>query len=148
MKHRITTLILILSLFTSCSTLKPINSEYNLIRTSTSPEVYRYGNGKILIYNGAGYLNKIDDTARLNIWINDKALGQLRANEYVVLYLLPDTYKFKIKHKDGLNFENVLTIKIDNNTSVINVKPTIKSNNIEITNTIPLNFRWYRNVIK
>ena len=148
MKHRITTLILILSLFTSCSTLKPINSEYNLIRTSTSPEVYRHGNGKILIYNGAGYLNKIDDTARLNIWINDKALGQLRANEYVVLYLLPDTYKFKIKHKDGLNFENVHTIKIDNNTSVINVKPSIKSNNIEITNTIPLNFRWYRNVIK
>jgi len=148
MKQRITILILMLLIFSACSSLKPINSEYNLIRTSTSPEVYKYGNGKILIYNGAGALNKIDDSASLNIWINVKALGQLRSNEYVVLYLMPDTYQFKIQHKDVVNFESIHTIKIDNETSVINVNPTITSNKIDITNYISPNFQWYRNVLK
>lgn len=137
-----------LLIFSACSSLKPINSEYNLIRTSTSPEVYKYGNGKILIYNGAGLLNKIDDSSSLNIWINGKALTQLKSNEYAVFYLMPDTYQFKIQHIDVMNFESVHTINIDNKTSVINVCPTITSNKIDITNDIPLNFQWYKNVLQ
>lgn len=148
MKKRISTIILILSVLSACSPLKPINSEYNLIRTGTSPEVYKYGNGKILIYNGAGVLNKIDDTATLNIWVNGKALGQIRANEYVVLYLLPNTYEIRVQHKDTVNFESEHTIIINNETSVINIKPTISSNKVEITNEIPFNFKIYKNVLQ
>ena len=63
-------------LITSCA-LKPITSEYNFITTDL--EKVELGNGKILIYNGANILHKIDNTARLNIWIDNKpALQSIR----------------------------------------------------------------------
>lgn len=76
-------------LFSSC-VLKPIKSEYSLLRSLSEPVLLsELDNGKILIYNGANSLNKIDDTSTLNIWINNRVLGQLKANEYAIIYLLP-----------------------------------------------------------
>lgn len=147
MKQKNNLLILILILFSSCSSLKPINSEYNLIRTFSNINLNEYGNGKILIYNGSTFFHKSDDTSNLNVWINGKALGQIRANEYALLYLLPGKYEFRIQHKDVANFENSQTVLIDNKTSVISIKPTITSNKIEITNQLPLGINNYRNVL-
>ncbi len=148
MKLDLTKMLFVAFLFAGCSNLKPLPSEYNLVRTfSNTARLYEYGKGKILIYNAAGLNHKIDDTARLNIWINGKAVGQLQANQYAVLFLMPDTYEIRVQHKDVKVFESAHTVKIENNTSVISVKPTITSNKIEITNDIPEGFQRYKNMM-
>ncbi|MCO6176392.1 hypothetical protein NHF50_15185 [Flavobacterium sp. NRK F10] len=135
-------------LFSSCA-LKPIKSEYSLLSSSSEPTLLNeLDNGKVLIYNGAGLLNKIDDTSDLNIWINNRALGHLKANEYAMIYLLPGKYEFKIQHKDIAKINNVQIIDIDFNTKIICVKPTITSNTVSIENNIPVNFNKYKNILK
>ena len=60
MKLNILLLLLISSLFSSCA-LKPIQSEFKLQRTFSDPVIIgEFDNGKILIYNGAGFNHKID----------------------------------------------------------------------------------------
>lgn len=110
-------LILIITALTGCSPLKSIKSEYKLIRTSTGIlSANEVGKEKILIFNGSGMNHKIDDSSRLNIWINDNAFGQINAKEYAVLLLLPRKYNFRLKHKYVANFESTHEVEITNET--------------------------------
>ena len=96
MKLKITLLLSAIFLFTSCA-LKPITSDYTFVKTELDKvDFEKLGNGTVLLYNGADILNKIDNTARLNIWIDNKPLGQLRPNEYVIINLKEGNYRFKI----------------------------------------------------
>ena len=148
MKIKILLLIITSTLFSSCS-LKPIQSEFSLQRTFSDPVIIgEFDNGKILVYNGAGLNHKIDNSSNLNVWINNKPLGQLMSNEFAIIYLLPGKYEFKLVHKDIKNFTSTHTVEIDKDTKVICVKPTITSNKVEITNVIPNNFHLFRNIIR
>jgi hypothetical protein len=140
--------LFIASLFYSCD-LKPIQTEFNLQRTFSVPVLIgELDNGKILIYNGAGFNNKIDNSSFLNVWINNKPLGQLMSNEFAVIYLLPGKYEFKLVHKDIKNFTSNHTLEITEDSKIICVRPTITSNKAEITNIIPDNFHLFRNIIR
>jgi hypothetical protein len=148
MKLKKAILVIIVLIFSSCG-LKPISSEYNLIKNfSQSIDLQKLGNGTILIYNGADILHKVDNTANLNIWINDKALGQLQPSEYVIINLLPDSYNFKVLHKDLVNIRSEHTLEINEQTKVIIIKPNITSNKTTITNELPQNFLKFRNALK
>lgn len=145
MKLKIGISIILLNLLSACG-LKPIASEYNLITTSTETvTLEKLGVGKVLIYNGANMLHKIDNTSNLNIWINDKPLGHLRSGQYVIIYLLPGKYTFKVLHKDVVKMESIHVIEIDEKTKIIKAKPNITSNKVEITNELPQNFQWFVN---
>jgi hypothetical protein len=124
-------------MLTSCA-LKPIISEYNFTKKDIeNVDINKLGNGNILIYNGANILHTLDNTARLNIWIDNKALGQIKPKEYVIINLKENKYQFKLLHIDVVKFRSLHDIEIDEKTKVIKIKPTIGSNKLEITNELP-----------
>jgi hypothetical protein len=135
-------------LLTSCA-LKAIPSDYTFVKNDSEKlELSNLGNGKVLIYNGASILHKIDNTARLNVWIDDKALGQIRTGEYVVIDIEKGKHHFKSLHLDMVNMRSNDNIEIDENTKVIEIKPTITSNKLTIVNALPKNFEKYKYVTK
>lgn len=141
---RIVLTLLSLTLLFSCA-LKPITSEYTLIKTNIeNVELNDLGNGNILIYNGANILHKMDNTARLNIWLDHKPLGQIRPSEYVIINLTNGKHHFKVLHIDVVNMRSEHEVEIDNETKVIKVKPTITSNKLELTNEFPKNFDKFK----
>lgn len=143
-KIRIIIISISFILFTSCA-LKPIKSEYVFINNNTENIKWNdLGNGTVLIYNGANILNKMDNTARLNIWIDDKPLGQIKPSEYVIINLKNGKHHFKVLHIDLVNMRSEHELEIDNNTKVIKIKPTITSNKLELTNDFPKNFEKYK----
>ncbi|XMO86609.1 hypothetical protein AAFN75_17630 [Algibacter sp. AS12] len=124
-------------LLTSCA-LKPITSDYTFIKTDLEKvELDNLGNGTILIYNGADILHKIDNTARLNIWIDNKPLGQIRPSEYVIINLKNGKHQFKALHIDVVNMRSEHDVEIDEKTKVIKIKPNITSNRLTVTNELP-----------
>lgn len=140
MKLKITILLSSILLFTSCA-LKPITSDYTFIKTDLDKvDFEKLGNGTVLLYNGADIFNKIDNTARLNIWIDNKPLGQLRPNEYVIINLKEGKYRFKVLHLDLVKMTSEHSVTIDNITKIIKIKPTLTSNSLSITNIVPSNF--------
>lgn len=150
MKKRINNLtkylvvIFVFSILSSCA-LKPIQSEFvYLYNDSNSVELSKLGNGKILIYNGADALHKIDNTARLNVWINDKALGQIRPSEYVIINLEKGQHTFKLLHIDLVNMRSEHYVSIDDETKIIKIKPTVTSNKLTVTNILPNNFDKFK----
>ncbi len=143
---KIKNLIILLSvlLITSCG-LKPIAPEYTFVKTNfETVELEKLGQGTILIYNGADILHKVDNTARLNIWINDKALGQLKPSEYVILKLDEGNYKFRALHLDVVNMRSEHDVIIDEKTKVIKIKPNLTSNKLWITNELPIRFEKFK----
>jgi hypothetical protein len=147
-KHKYLLLLSTIILFTSCA-LKPIVSEYNFIKTNFEKvELDKLGNGTVLIYNGADILHKIDNTARLNIWIDNKPLGQIRPREYVIINLKEGKHQFKALHIDVINMKSKHDVEIDKNTKVIKIKPNITSNRLKITNELPKKFEKYTYALK
>ena len=66
-------------LFTSCA-LRPIPTEHVLVQMEKEQTTLdNLGSGKILIYNDANILHTGDNTSQLNIKMDGKNLGQLRA---------------------------------------------------------------------
>lgn len=131
-------------LLTSCA-LKPITSDYTFIKTDLEKvELDELGNGTILIYNGADILHKIDNTARLNIWIDNKPLGQIRPSEYVIINLENGKHKFKALHIDVVNMRSEHDVEIDEKTKVIKIKPNITSNRLTVTNELPEKFKKFK----
>ncbi|NOY47726.1 MAG: hypothetical protein GXO84_05945 [Chlorobi bacterium] len=143
-KLKLIVLILPLLMLTSCA-LKPISSEYNFIKTNIENiELDKLGNGKVLIYNGADILHKVDNTGRLNIWIENKALGQIRPGEYVIISLKNGKYEFKALHIDVFNMKSSHNVEINDKTKVIRIKPTMTSNKLIITNELPKKFEKFK----
>jgi hypothetical protein len=143
-KFKRTVLFLAIILMTSCA-LKPITSKYNFIKTDLeNVALDKLGNGTILIYNGADILHKIDNTARLNIWIDNKALGQIRPSEYVIINLKNGIHQFKALHIDIVNMRSTHEVQIDNKTKVIKIKPNLTSNRLFVTNELPKRFKKFK----
>lgn len=130
----------------SCA-LRPITSSYDYQKNRVERiDLDNLGNGRILIYNGANAMHKIDNTARLNMWINEKPMGQIRASEYVIIELEKGTYDFKLLHVDMFNFKTFHKIEINEKIKVIKIKPTAISNELIITDQLPNNFDKFRYV--
>ncbi|GAA4233719.1 hypothetical protein GCM10022291_11480 [Postechiella marina] len=131
-------------LLTSCA-LKPITPEYSFIKTNIeNVTLDDLGHGNVLIYNGANILHKMDNTARLNIWLDNKALGQIRPSEYIIINIKKGKHFFKALHIDLVNMRSEHEIDIDSETKVIKIKPTITSNKLELTNEFPKNFDIFK----
>lgn len=140
-----TTLFFITFLTVSSCALRPIPSEYSFIKTGfDNVDLNNLGNGKVLIYNGADIMHKIDNTSRLNIWIDNKPLGQIRASEYVVVDLKYGKHLFKALHLDMVNMRSTDTVTIDENLKVIKIKPNLTSNRLTVTNELPKNFNKFK----
>lgn len=133
---------LILLLMLSSCALRSIPSDYNSVKLDTV-NTNTLGNGKVLIYNGASILHSIDNTARLNVWIDNKSIGQIRTKEYLIIDLKKGSYEFKTLHLDMVNMRSKHQIEIDENTKVIRIEPTITSNKVTVTNVLPENFDKY-----
>ena len=124
----------------ACS-LKPISSQYDYQKNkATEVDLNTLGNGRILIYNGATSLYKIDNSSRLNMWLNKKPMGQFSHDEYVIIELEKGIYDFDLLHIDLFKFKSTHNVLIDESTKVIRIKPNLMSNKLTITNQLPSKF--------
>jgi hypothetical protein len=144
MNFKNTILFSAILLLASCA-LKPITSEYTFIKTDLEEVTLdKLGNGTILIFNGADILHKIDNTGRLNIWIDNKPLGQIRPGEYIIINLKDGKHQFKALHLDVVNMRSIHDVEIDEKIKVIKIKPNLTSNKLTVTNELPKRFEKFK----
>lgn len=135
---------MLITLFSAACALKPIPSEHNLIRMKKDEiSLARLGDGKVLIYNDANILHTADVTSRLNIRLDGKNLGQLRAKNFAIVDLKEGKHVFSIRHIDVVNMNSKHEVMLTDSIKVISVKPTITSNKLEIVNQLPNNWDKY-----
>lgn len=135
---------MLITLFSAACALKPIPSEHNLIRMKKDEiSLARLGDGKVLIYNDANILHTADVTSRLNIRLDGKNLGQLRAKNFAIVDLKEGKHVFSIRHIDVVNMNSKHKVMLTDSIKVISVKPTITSNKLEIVNQLPNNWDKY-----
>ena len=125
--------------------LEPIASEYDLIKTDlSSAQLDQLGNGDVLIYNNASSLLEMGNQDRFNIWINGKALGQLRANEYVIVNLEKGNHQLKVQRGDSLvALKSSHDFEVDSNTKVVGISPIFVTNRLIRKNELPTQFEKF-----
>ncbi len=125
--------------------MRPVSSEYTFIEKNTARDLTNLGNGKVIIYNGDYYcpVMTCGITTKLNIWIDDKPLGQINYGEFVVINLENGNHDFEVLHLDVFKIRSKQSLEINNETRIIEIKPTAFSNSVKITNTLPNGFFGY-----
>ena len=135
--------ILLVILFASCA-LRPIPTEHTLVQIDKEQiTLDNLGNGKVLVYNDANILHTGDNTSQLNIVLDGKNLGQLRAKDYVIVNLPNGRHVFNLHHLDLVNMRSEHEVTVTDTVKVIRVKPTVTSNKLEVTNELPTNWKKY-----
>ncbi|WP_234989669.1 hypothetical protein [Cellulophaga tyrosinoxydans] len=130
----------------SCA-LKPVNMDASFTKfTLEKVDLNDLGNGKVLFYNGSDVLHNLDNTGRLNIWIDKKVVGQIKPKEYLILSLQNGNYLLTLLHIDVVKMKKDFNVEITNKTKVIRIEPTITSNKLTITNELPKNFDKFKYV--
>lgn len=102
------------------------------------------GNGNVLIYNDANILHTADNTSRLNIKLDGKNLGQLRAKDFGIVRLKYGKHVFNIRHIDLVNMRSEHEITVTDSTKAIRVKPTLTSNDLVIVDELPGNWKKFK----
>src|ERR1035437_9410444 len=127
-----------LLLICSCA-YRPIDS--NLIAIKNDSIYKSLGGGKVLVYNGATWKHKIDNTSALEVWLNKNPLGQIMPKEYLILNIPLGKQTFNLLHFDAFRFESKHDLIINDSTKIISLSPTIFSNSAKITNKLPKKFQ-------
>lgn len=139
--------IFIIFTVNSCA-LKPVNMDSSFTRLAIeNVDLNDLGNGKVLFYNGSDILHNLDNTGRLNIWIDKKELGQIKPKEYLILSLQNGNYLFTLLHIDLVKMKKDFNVAITNETKVIRIEPTITSNKLTVTNELPKYFDKFKNSV-
>ena len=134
----------IVILISSCA-LRPIPTEHSLVYIDKENiSLNELGKGKVLIYNDANILHTGDNTSQLNIVMDGKNLGQLRAKNYVIVNLENGKHIFNIRHLDLVNMRSEHEVIVTDTLKVIRVKPTVTSNKLEEVNHLPKNWEKYK----
>lgn len=124
---------------------KILNNKTSDVSTSNA-KVDELGNGNILIYNAAKglYKNKLN-TGRISIWINEKLLGHVDPQQYIIVTLEKGKHRVKLLHVDVFNIDSEHDIEITDKTKIVQVKPTAFSNRLQVTNILPKKFDRFKN---
>ncbi len=128
----------------SCG-LNSITSEYSfedLYMKDVSLE--KLGDGKVMFYNNVNLMHTLDNTGRLNVWIDDKPAGQIRGGEYIIYKVDIGKHKVRLLHIDMANIRSSHEFYVDETTKVVKIKATIVSNDFSVTNILPDNFSKFK----
>ena len=134
----------------SCGIKKVISEKEYLRLPLNEINLDKLGNGKILFYNGDYYCPVVECgwTTKINVHFNEIQLGTINYNEYFIVELKKGNYNVKLKHWDAVNMKSEHQISIDENTKIVKLQTTAVSNDIEIVNELPDEFRSYNYVEK
>lgn len=109
------------------------------------------GKTYLLLYNNANkLLHGLDNTARLNVWLDGKGVGGLDIGHYVQLVLPDGDHTLKLVHRDLVNFESIHKLTLAGEPIFVEMWPTIVSNAVAVRariptgNGLPMPFEPYR----
>lgn len=114
--------------FSSCvSTVEP---EFHLPKQTIDDTINANGMSKVILYNNSWFMN----AERVSIEIDGKSAGQLVKGEYVILDIPKGKHRFHLEHRDVVIFKSDHTVSLIGDNTYIEIKATIVSNSLKITN--------------
>ncbi len=127
-------------LISSCS-LAPVKNQIKLPAQKLSADNIPKGKSRLVIFNNASFLmHGMDNSADLNISLDGKGLVQLEINKYVILDLNKGAHTFKLVHRDMVLFESEHKVNLRKSLNYIQISPTVSSNELNIVDTLPVDF--------
>ena len=145
---RFTAMLAIAICSASCA-LRSITSDYHFEDAAMKDvSLEKLGDGKVLFYNNVNFMHTLDNTGRINIWIDDKPAGQLRSGEYIIYKLATGKHQVRLLHIDMVNIRSSHEVTLTNTTKVIKVKATAASNDLTVTNSLPDDFSKFKHAPK
>ena len=144
-------LVALLALLLQACAIAPVTTELPLQAGQMQVPAKEPGKTYLLLYNNASkLLHGLDNTARINVWLDGKGVGGLDIGHYVQLVLPDGDYTLKLIHRDLVEFESTHKLSLVGKPLFIEMQPTIVSNTITVHtelpsgNDLPVPFQPYR----
>jgi hypothetical protein len=117
--------------------MQPVRPEVPLLGNDLSAHAASPASAKLVLVNSSSkLLHGADNTARINIRIDGKAVGGPNIGEYVQVELPKGEHELEVWHLDMIKFATKRKVTVDQDL-VIELKATPFSNRILVQTTMP-----------
>ncbi len=99
------------------------------------------GKTRVIFFNASNILlSGLDGSGKINVLLNDTALGSLNINKYVQIFLNQGSYEVNLAHRDTIIFETNHIIHVGKKDLYIKIYSKSTSNTCKKVNELPENF--------
>jgi predicted small lipoprotein YifL len=134
MKNLIVIAILLTSLATleGCGAARPMR-QIDLPAQALGAPTSDASQHRVVFFNNSNFLKYgMDGSGKINIYLNEKALGQLKIGQYVVVEMPPGEHRVDLLHKDIGNFSSIHTLQVKHNEQYVKIYAKLTSNGLEV----------------
>ena len=133
--------VVIIFIFISGCCMAPIKTELPLLENNIAIKNEDSSKVKMIIFNST---NKIlfgpDMTGRINIKLNDKAIGGLNIGEYTQLIIPKGKHRLELVHLDMVYFKSYHDLVAEKDPLIVEIWATPVSNSLWTLDNLPADF--------
>lgn len=134
-------LLIIPFFFIGCGQFYRLMPQYNLPEQSLKTP-HQQGNTRVFFYNTSNLLLFGSDfTDKIDILLDNKNVGSIRRNEYILIDVKPKEYELNLSHHDLLmKFSNTYNLKVSGKNMFIKIYNGLMSTKYKLEEQFPNNF--------
>lgn len=112
--------------------MAPVPNQYPVVHGAIPAHSIRDDQTFVAFFNNANpVLYGLDNSAKLNIWVNDKSVGQLGLGEHIQVILPNGNHRVTLKHLDLFYFTSQHDLELTGEPTFVEVRPTVVSNHLK-----------------
>ena len=133
-------ILFLVSIFLCSCGIHTIKPEYNMPDQNIQANLDK-GKTRVIFFNDSNsILYGLDGSDKINIKLNDKAVGSLKIGDYVQIFLEQGAYDLYLAHWDLVTLESTYKINIGKDDVYIQVYSQTTSTAYQIVDELPENF--------
>ena len=128
----------IVTLMNGCAGMAPVKSEIPHVQSDLNAKSTRPNEIMLVLFNTSNkLLFGLDNTGRLNAWLDGKAIGGPNISEYVQIQIPKATHQLMLVHPDIFEFRTTHEIDAQDDPRFLEIRATAVSNEIQVHKSLP-----------
>jgi hypothetical protein len=118
--------------------MAPIKPEITHLSEDIASRSSVPGEARLVFFNNSSKLMYgPDNTGRVNIWLNGKALGGPNIGEYIQVQLPKGKHQLTLMHLDMFEFRSVHDLEALDDLLFVELRATVVSNEVQVHKSLP-----------
>lgn len=130
----------ILVIFTALSgcVIPPVTPQVSHLGPDLTVKAASPNEAKVLLFNNSSRLMfGVDNTGRMNVWLNGRGVASLDIGEYVQISVPYGRYTLELLHRDMFDFKTSHELNVAGDTAIVEIAASILSNEFRVHDVLP-----------
>lgn len=118
--------------------IPPVTPQVSHLGPDLSVKATSPNESKVLLFNNSSRLMfGVDNTGRINVWLNGRGVASLDIGEYVQISVPRGRHTLELLHRDIIEFRTSHELNVAGDTAIVEIAASILSNEFRVNDVLP-----------